>query len=255
MAITLVASAGAASSDDFNATTAAVDDTGATLDIIGVGYGGATSNMTVSDSKGNAYDLRTITATNSGDINAQISWFEGPIVGSGHTGSALAVFSKPFPCVCFAAFAGVDFQDLYTGATDNGLITSIQTGPLTPTLPGSLLFTTIALRGFAPGQTFFIDSGFTILHQFPGDGVTHVPTAFACLIQGASATVNPTWSWTGADTPATNLMTFSPILGGGGGGNPWYYYAQQRVKTELSRVWNRRGPLWVPDYAMRTKVA
>ncbi len=218
MAITLVAAAGAASSDQFNVTTAGVDDTGATIDIFGLGYGNESTNMVVSDSKSNSYNFNLVTADNSGKINAQISYKENPTVGSGHTATGSAVVFKSFPCGCFAAFAGVDFWDRYTGAFDNGLVSSIQTGPLTPVRNGSLLFTVVALRGFSPGQTFSIDSGFTILAQFPGDGATHVPTAFAYLIQGASAAVNPTWSWNnGTDTPAAIISAFAPILGGSSG--------------------------------------
>lgn len=39
------------------------------------------------------------------------------------------------------------------------------------------------------------------------------------------------------------------------GGNPWYYYAQQRVRTAIDRAWSQRGPLWVPDYQMRRRLA
>lgn len=209
MAIALVANAGGASADNTTATTGDITSTGANLAVIEVGF--FSSNLlTVQDSKSNSYaPLTAYTGSSVGDFVARVWYALAPIVGAAHNATATSVGTNQYPVIELATFSGVDSYESENGNFDNGVVTSLTTGSVTPTTNGSLIITCVHNRGLGSAQTFAINNGFTILDQFPGGGAYN-STAFAYLIQTSAASVNPTWSWTNLDSSVAAIAVFKP---------------------------------------------
>ncbi len=84
-----------------------------------------------------------------------------------------------------------------------GQHSAAQPGAVTPTQSGELILT--AIGGLWNSVT--IDSGFTILDQIAVG--SNFALGVGYLIQGAAATVNPTWTMTGsAQQGGANIITF-----------------------------------------------
>lgn len=75
-----------------------------------------------------------------------------------------------------------------------------------------------------------------------------VQGAYRILAATGTHSYEPTYD-SGLSSGACLIVSFKAPGGGGGGGTkPWYAYAQQRIKTQLSRRWERNGILWTPAY-------
>lgn len=240
MSAVLVASTSAAGAS--GGTTGAVDTTGANFLIVHVS-GLVSGNP--SDSNLNTWH----TAVNRivGGVSSCIFYAYNATAGSGHTftyGGTVTSFEV-------MAFSGVDFSAdplITTSSATGSGITSIQPGTVGSTDP----MLCISGLTYVQTSTISIDSGFVITDQFALSPGVYYGGAAAYLVQSAAGNENPTWSWTGVDSPMTTIAGFK--LAAAGGGNPWNYYAQQRQRLgdQVSRWWNRRGLLWTPSYAFQS---
>jgi hypothetical protein len=173
------------------ATTAAIDTTGASLVTI---WSGSLVALTPTDVKGNP--LTGLTAqTNGGYVGRFFYCINPASVGSGHTWSAQG--TNAYPMIAVAAWAyssGTPVLDNENGA-NSATGSSIQTGSGSSSGGTPLVLAGICLKD--TGDTFSIDSSFSITDQSRNGG-TNIGIAMAYLLQsGGGAGVNPTWSLVG----------------------------------------------------------
>lgn len=191
MAFALVANATAQAAS--NATTGAIDTTGANLLIAVVGWYSAVGEPTLTDSKSNSWTM--LTKKTSNNMSVLIYYAIGATVGSGHTFTASG--TGKYATICVGAFSGGHASSPYeaesAGAT-SGSATSLQPGTLTPAENDELVITGLGLDGSTSAES--INGGFTItdLMRF-APGVAE-GAGMAYLIQTSAAAANPTWSWT-----------------------------------------------------------
>lgn len=81
------------------------------------------------------------------------------------------------------------------------------------------------------------------------DVSSKVQGAYRILAATGTHSYEPTYD-SGLSSGAVLIVSFKAPGGGGGGGvQPWYAYAQQRIRTQMSRRWEKNGILWTPAYA------
>jgi hypothetical protein len=211
-AITLIGHTSAVNTNGGNTVTPGIDTTGANL-IVAVASsltGGA--GVTFADNTlrcPSPCNTWTSTTTVSGlYATIRIFYVLNPTVGPGHsfylggTATALSV----------AAFSGVGAfgtSNTNTGNSATG-VTSIQSGVggLTPGVNGSLVVFGMANDGIFSGITL-TGGGAAALDTFGGASQT-LGNSLGYVIQTTAANANPTWSWTGAFDPVTELIYFTP---------------------------------------------
>lgn len=249
MAYALVTSTSAGSANANDVTTAGVNTTGATLIVLIVATNAGVAAPTPTDSKSNTWT--SLTAQESGGIlRVQLWYCASPVVGSGHTFSVSSGFSLPsIDALAFSGAAASPF-DQQNGAV-NFFASTLQPGSVTPSENNELLVT-----GFASSQVdaSSIDSSFTLQENVALTG-NHYSASAAYKIQTSAGAENPTWTASGNGRVAAAIATFKAAAATG---NPWYAYANQRagmLRERVERLWNRRGPLWVPDYVYRGATA
>lgn len=159
-----------------------LDTTGADLLVAAIAGLGGISGVT--DNLGNTW-IAGAPAT-SGDSG--IYYCHGGIVGPGHTVS----FTTNYPSIVFAAYSGSAASPLDQSSTSSGA----QPGPVTPSQNGELILASLATVG--GDATNAIDSGFSIITNVPTVSGVSMGNTLASLIQGTAATVNPTWTTSGA---------------------------------------------------------
>jgi hypothetical protein len=215
MAYTLLA--GAEGTTDANgATSGMFDGTGATLLIATVAsYGGGGVTSTLTDSEGNTWVERAL----YGNAGIRVQLFDclNPIVGAAMNVTYAA--SSSFPSIQVTAWSGNDLTAPFD--QESGFVTNsatIQAGPLTPPVAGSLFIAGLAHESNG-GATPTIDSGFTIAEISPHAGGVNEGGALAYLIQGAAGAEDPEWDITNAADISAVLATYLPA--GGGGGTTW----------------------------------
>ena len=197
MAIAYVAGAFAFADD--NATTSAIDTSGANCIIIFISRNN--SSGTVSDSKGNTWTELSTFSAGAGLPFVTAYYAINPTVGSGHTFTVST--ATQFPNITAEAYSGVDdYTSQETGTNTSASATSGQPGSITPAADGTLLYSGIAW-GASPG-TPTVNSGFVI-----GNG------SAGYLIQSTAAAVNPTWSWDNSVEYVINMIAFSAATAGG----------------------------------------
>lgn len=187
-------------------TSGAINTTGANLLVACISYlQGAT--ITLSDSLANTWSLIVVkSATNS--ISHAIYYVNSstPNVGAAQTFTLTG--SSVFSAGKVMSFSGAGGLDQSSGFTTAGGPPA-QPGSITPAAANSLFVTGAGTDG--AGSTFTVDSGFTITGQTAFTGGTNFGNAGAYLIQGAATALNPTWSWTGANTEyAVAMAVFKP---------------------------------------------
>lgn len=150
---------------------------------------------TFSDNMGNSY-FNTIIGGDSTSIGQATIMYsqDNPTVGSGHTFTTGGVINAPAHVVQAFSGAAASPLDGMSAAGSSSSITSIQPGSITPTQDNELFVTMLAECDDAHVPT--IDSGFIRSSVFFLSAGNYYGGAFARLIQGAAAAVNPTWSWT-----------------------------------------------------------
>jgi Concanavalin A-like lectin/glucanases superfamily len=202
--IAAVANAIAYSSDHATVTTSGIDTTGANLVVVCIWwYGGSPSSL--ADSKSNTW-IPLTPQVSGGVYNVQLYYCAGGTVGAGHTFTGTAAYSA----MAVEAFSGAAASPFLgeTGTETGSNVTSLHPGSITPGANGALL---VAGADIGPTGTLTIDSGFTAavldtsFANYEGGGIAY-------LIQGASAAVNPTWSWPTPEPAAAVMAAFAPNL-------------------------------------------
>jgi hypothetical protein len=216
MAISISASVVAGSSDGSNVTTAAIDTSGATLLVMGLGSWGAQPEASVSDSKGNTW-VPLDQAQVIGHRRVRLFYATNVSVGSGHTFTAAGTSS--LPCIGVYALAGAHASAPFDqqNSAGSGGVTSLQTGSVTPSEDDEIIMS--AFEREEDTDTFSIDQGFTILLNEPPDApaFNHLGLVMAYLIQTTAGSVNPTWSWQNSHNAVAVIATFKEAAAGGGG--------------------------------------
>lgn len=209
-----------AQSPDSNAiTTGAIDTTSGTLLVAMVTYYQPNkAALAISDSKGNTW-VAIATAEDSGGGGGggmRMYYVKNPTVGAGHTftGGGTATYSSIF----VLAFSGTDttaLRDQENAASTlyPATVTTKQPGSVTPTADGEVLVTGLSHSSVA-GATYSIDSGFAISDQASDIVAKAFGGAFAYLVQGTAAAINPTWTANAADQLEVGIDTFKAAAGG-----------------------------------------
>jgi RHS repeat-associated protein len=209
----LIASA-AAGGTASSVTTAAIDTTGANFLIVSLAFNtGATVNLT--DSKGNIWTPLS-SSTVTGTVSEQLYYVANASVGSGHTFSNTG--TSNFSSICVAAFSGVATSspfDKESGATSSA--STIQTGSVTPGLNQELL---VSGLGWNATRTLYpptLDSSFTVSTSSDFLTGNHYGCSIGYLAQSNAGAVNPTWNLGSAQSNATRIATFKPLVTQSGG--------------------------------------
>ena len=201
-AIALVDSVSAASANQNDVTTAAIDTTGASLLVVSISSNLGATAPTLSDNKGNSWT--TLTAYSFGaSVRVAIAYSSGGTVGSGHTFSLSG--GSSFPALSVASYSGTDTSDPYDKVIGDNDLTP---GSTTPTNDNALCVTGICPQQNGIGSPA-LNSG-TVIESVLAD--SSFSNAIGHLIQGSKAAYNPTWSWTGVADGATTTAVFNEAI-------------------------------------------
>lgn len=193
----LVAHVVASSANSTDATTAAIDTTGATILVISAQFTAAQVAV-ITDSKSNTW---TAIPQVDGTIDAnQIFYALNPIVGAGHTFTITA----PKPALEVQAWKGATFafdvSNTAAGSTPQG-------ASVTPSANNSLIVSGMAT---AASGVFSVSSGFVITDVDPGSA-SQASGAMAYYQQAVAAAITPTWTiFSGNIATATAVFKPSP---------------------------------------------
>ncbi len=215
----LLSHAFAVSTAAADATTSAIDTTGATLFVAGlsniVNFIQASS---ITDSAGNTWTLGTL-FTGSSSRYAAMAYVVNPTTSGTHTFSFLAVNGAFFPFIGVAAFtntpAGAFIAEAAGAEATSG--TTVQAGSVSPGANANNL-----IVAFASGDEYApisINGGFTTTDTVGKVAGTTAGGGLAYLIQTSATSQNPTWTFGSTDvTVMAGAMAFKENGGGGGGG-------------------------------------
>src|SRR5215831_13045686 len=158
MAITLVAHAGAGAVS--NATTSAIDTTGATLLVAWINSDNSTT-ITPQDSQANTWTPIDVRIVNT-PVTVGFYYCASPSTNASHTFTAVG--TNNFAALTLQAFAGVDPTPLdQTSHGTNGFAGTVQPGSITPSVSGCVVVSGAATIGQGDTTTITsVDSGFTI---------------------------------------------------------------------------------------------
>lgn len=206
MSFSIIGHSWGESTDAVNATTGAIDTTGADLIIIHIAIGTALGAPTVTDNKSNTWTA--LTAKTSGSQTSQLYYCVNPTVGSGHTFNVAAFIDSIEVLAVSGVDSGTPF-DVQNGNT--GGSGAIQPGSVSPTNNNSLIVT--GVEGNFTVDPYSINLSFTKTDASVGNPGPKLASAFAYLIQTAKAAVNPTWTPTSTtnDTQNTTIAVFNSV--------------------------------------------
>jgi hypothetical protein len=209
MAIALVVSVSAASTNGNAVTTSAIDTTGANLLVLLLGE--YASGTTPSDSKSNNW---TALNTYTGGVTLSRLWYvKNPTVGSGHTFTGGK--STNYPAIAVLAFSGADTSapfDVQNGISQGSNVTSQATGSITPGSDGEVVVAGGSWQ--ADTSAASVDSGMT-LQEIKYHTSNSEAAFIAYKVQGTAAAINPTFSWTTSVPVALSIASFKAGAGGG----------------------------------------
>jgi hypothetical protein len=221
MAFSLIANTAVAAGAGGNSgTTGSVDTTGADLLVAYVASWTNLPDAAVTDSKGNTWTPRTNYDQN-GVSRSRILYVENPTVGTGHTFTVTS--TQDFPVLCIQAWSGAATSSVYDTENGNGVTagTSTTTGSVTPAQDDSLIVTGIC---FTASNTMSINSSFTISNQIDYAGATNFGGGMAYLVQTSATAVNPTWSWSSANSDSAASIAVFKVSGGAPADNNGYFF-------------------------------
>lgn len=211
MTITFIAATKAASQS--NATTPAIDTTGANFLVLMVSSG--TNTLTISDSKGNTYTA----LTGSGSApKAQIYYCANATVGTGHT---FSITGTSIACsFVAAAYAGVvTSSPVDTQHIGNVTATNVATFAITktPTVDGCLVINGVA--GGTAWTAYAAASGWSLADSQSYVGGVNYGSGLEYKIQTTATQIlstEQTATWTTNTSGLTPSAIFKPLVGGGG---------------------------------------
>ena len=195
-------------------TTAAMSTSGATLIVLVASELVSGTPCTPSDSQTNTYTGLTAQA-NASETRVRLWYVAAPSTSGTHTFTCAG--TNHYPTVTVMAFNGVAASpfDQQNGAqSDNGALTTLATGSVTPTEDNELVVTGIAVGNSAFGGTPTV-SGYTVAEFMNYQGGTAVGGALAYVIQTTATATDPTWVWTNGGRPAAAVATFKAAAAGG----------------------------------------
>jgi hypothetical protein len=200
MAISLISSTIAGSTNQANVTTSAINTTGASLIVLVVVISN-TQTTDPTDSAGNTWTALTLAT--AGASKERIYYCVSPTTSSTHTFSLSATF---VPSIGVMAFSGTStsspFDQQSTGTQNFGF--TCQTGSVTPSVNGELLISGVS---FQNSNTVSIDSSFNTPLQV-NNSSNNLGIGMAYLVQSTAAAINPTWTYTNVDAGACSIATF-----------------------------------------------
>jgi hypothetical protein len=230
MAIAIVDSLAASSTDGNSVTSASMNTTGADGLVVVVGDYSAQTLGTVTDSKGNTFTALTSYAFGVADARCTIFYCADPTVGSGHTFTYTIVGG--YPSIAAVALSGCDTAAFYdsgkvSGSSTDPGTTSLQPGSLTPSADGAILISGLCVRA---AQAISVNAPFSpAIEDVDNVDSQCCGLTVAVDIQTTATARNPTWTTDGSTDQAATMAAF--LSSGGGGGSsvkPAHYYAQMR---------------------------
>lgn len=198
----LISHAIAQSTDTVNATTPAIDTTGAKFLVCGTAY--FFGPLGIEDTYGNTWVGLGIATHPTTSHHVQMFICTDPTVGPGHTVHVSA--GTGYPGVAFAAFGGpTDLSfDLESGNTSTAS-TFLEPGSVTPSSDGELV---MYVLGDQQATTVSVDVG-EVIDQLPATA-NALAIAMAYDIQASAAAISPKFSWTGNADAESIIAAFSP---------------------------------------------
>jgi hypothetical protein len=188
-------------------TTVGIDTTGANLLVACVSsHATAEEDPSISDYYNNSWTL-AVESLEFWDYHMRLYYSVPTSVGSGHTFTVAGVGSQT--SINVTAWSGATAAPLDQTAWKGVGGTSIQPGPVTPTLNDELVISCLTNTGDSSNTNRSIDGNFTISGQV-GTDYTNYTTAIAgaYLVQTTKATANPTWSYPLNNTANAVIATF-----------------------------------------------
>lgn len=180
-----------------NATTSAIDTTGATFLILAMASYTGAGAPTVTDSKSNSWTA--LTARTIGGSRMQLFYSFPSSVGSGHTFSESV---NNYTGFAVAAFSGVTTYDAENGAGVNSTATP-QTGSITPASAGLLVAALSLVSGESASS---IDNSFTITDSIVGGVDFGLALAYKI---GHTGAVNPAFTKSSTGESALAIASFT----------------------------------------------
>jgi PA14 domain len=193
----------AGSSDHATVVTTGIDTRAANLIVINVWHDPrAGSTPVLTDSKSNAWT--PLTSRFSGTGTTQLFYCAGPTTDVSHIFTATGT-SGTNPAIAVLSFSGGAVSPfLAETGNNNGPVTSLQPGSLTPAQDDCLVVTGIDIHN---GNSLTIDSGFTAVVQGVSPG-NYQGGGIAYLLERSAAAVNPTWTWATGEFAAAVMAVF-----------------------------------------------
>lgn len=184
-------------------TSSSANTTGADLIVVSVTFNKASSNPSLSDSKGNTYTALTDFAV-SNQVE-RLYYCQSPTVGSGHTFTFTG--TNIFASLSMACFSGsvATPLDVQNGATNAGA-TSLATGSVTPGANNELVIASVGTTGSDAARS--IGGGFTKAADVVGTPSVAYCSAIAYLIETTATAANPTWSWSTSQAATESIAAF-----------------------------------------------
>jgi hypothetical protein len=189
-----------------NATTSAINTTGANLIVIGVSAN--TVPATFSDSKGNTWTVAGGYQNNSINGNYSVLYYcYNPAAGSGHIFSTT---SGGYPSIFVEAWSGAAASplDQTNGTQGNTSYTTFQPGSITPTRNDELIVTMTSIAVTNGNAASSINDGFTISDSLAFSSGNYWGGAMAYLVQTTAAAVDPAWTYNGSVFAVANIASF-----------------------------------------------
>jgi hypothetical protein len=203
MAISLIASTSAASTNSATVTSPAINTTGATL--IVVISAAQNSSLTITDSVGNTWSNLTQVSSNG---YQQIYYVVNPTTSASHTFSNST--SSYNPTICIMAFSGTAtssaFDQQNTGTQNYG--NTVQPGSVTPSVNNEVVITGMSAVNAVGTVTINGSYSAPIGQAFNSGGSFNIAAYMSYLVQTSATATNPTWSFTTTDGAQASIATF-----------------------------------------------
>lgn len=178
--------------------TGAFDSTGATLLVAAVSR--TTSSGTLTDNQSNTWTQLTTKASTG--VESELYYCLNPNTNAAHTVSYTG--GNTYPAVVAAAYSGAGIiYDQEAVADANA--TSVSCGSLTPSGDGALV---ISFCAHEIGEAQTNDASMTERHDRIWVFGVELGIAYADIVQGAAAAINPNWSSAASDWRIGHQATF-----------------------------------------------